>query len=47
VVESGLVTLYGVVDGALDKQIAGTQANSVPGMFSVDDQLVVLNESTQ
>jgi hyperosmotically inducible periplasmic protein len=45
VVENGHVTLYGVVDSAMDKQIAGTQANSVPGVFSVDNQLVVLNES--
>jgi hyperosmotically inducible protein len=45
VVENGHVTLYGVVDSALDKQIAGTQANSVPDVFSVDNLLVVLNES--
>ena len=45
VVENGHVTLYGVLDSARDKQIAGTQANSVPGVFSVDNQLVVLNES--
>jgi len=25
----------------MDKQIAETQAKSVPGVFSVDDQLVV------
>jgi hypothetical protein len=28
----------------MDKQIAGVQANSVPGVFSVNNQLVVLNE---
>jgi osmotically-inducible protein OsmY len=44
VVENGHVTLYGVVDGAMDKQIAGTQANGVPGVFSVDNQLVALSE---
>jgi len=44
VVENGHVTLYGVVDGAMDKQIAGTQANGVPGAFSVDNQLVALSE---
>jgi hyperosmotically inducible periplasmic protein len=43
VVDNGKVTLYGVVDTPLDKQIAGTQANSVPGVFSVDNQLLVMN----
>lgn len=42
IVENGHVTLYGVVDGAMDKQIAGTQANGVPGVFSVDNQLITL-----
>jgi hyperosmotically inducible periplasmic protein len=42
IVENGHVTLYGVVDSAMDKQIAGTQANSVPGVFSVDNQLIAL-----
>ena len=42
VVENGHVTLYGVVDSAMDKQIAGTQASSVPGVFSVDNQLIAL-----
>jgi len=41
VVENGHVTLYGVVDSQLDKQLAYTQASSVPGVFSVDNQLVV------
>jgi hyperosmotically inducible periplasmic protein len=41
VVDNGHVTLYGVVDTPLDKQIAGNQANSVPGVFSVDNQLIV------
>jgi len=44
VVENGHVTLYGVVDTAMDKQIAGTQANSVPGVFSVDNKLIALSE---
>jgi osmotically-inducible protein OsmY len=44
VVENGHVTLYGVVDNAMDKQIAGTQANSVPGVFSVDNQIVALSD---
>ena len=42
VVENGHVTLYGVVDSAMDKQIAGTQASGVPGVFSVDNQLIPL-----
>ncbi len=42
VVENGHVTLYGVVDNAMDKQIAGTQASGVPGVFSVDNQLIAL-----
>jgi hyperosmotically inducible periplasmic protein len=45
VVENGHVTLYGVVDSAMDKQIAGTQANSVPGVFSVDNQLIALSDT--
>jgi hyperosmotically inducible periplasmic protein len=44
VVENGHVTLYGVVDNGMDKQIAGTQANSVPGVFSVDNQLIALSD---
>ena len=42
IVENGHVTLYGVVDSAMDKQIAGTQANGVPGVFSVDNHLIAL-----
>jgi hyperosmotically inducible periplasmic protein len=41
VVNNGHVTLAGVVDSQMDKQIAETQAKSVPGVFSVDDQLMV------
>ena len=41
VVNNGHVTLSGVVDSQMDKQIAETQAKSVPGVFSVDDQLIV------
>jgi osmotically-inducible protein OsmY len=44
VVNNGHVTLYGVVDNQLDKQVAETQAKSVPGVFSVDDKLVVANQ---
>jgi len=31
-----------VVDSAMDKQIAGTQASGVPGVFSVVNQLIAL-----
>jgi osmotically-inducible protein OsmY len=41
VVENGHVTLAGVVNSQLDKQVAETRAKTVPGVFSVDDQLVV------
>jgi hyperosmotically inducible periplasmic protein len=41
VVNNGHVTLAGVVDSQFDKQIAETQAKSVPDVFSVDNQLVV------
>ena len=41
VVENGHVTLYGTVQSAMDKNIAGIRAGSVPGAFSVDNQLVV------
>jgi hyperosmotically inducible periplasmic protein len=41
IVENGHVTLLGYVDNEGDKIIAGMQANSVPGIFSVDNQLKV------
>ena len=41
VVDQGHVTLFGVVDSQMDKQIAEVQAKTVPGAFSVDDKLVV------
>jgi len=47
VVENGKVTLYGVVDSQMDKQIAEMQAKSVPGVFSVTDRLVVAGENAQ
>jgi osmotically-inducible protein OsmY len=42
IVENGHVTLIGFVDTQVDKTIAGMQANSVPGIFSVDNQLKVV-----
>jgi len=41
IVNNGHITLEGVVARAMDKQIAGVQANSVPGTFSVTNNLVV------
>jgi hyperosmotically inducible protein len=40
-VDNGHVTLTGVVDSEMDKNIAGVQANSVPGVFSVTNNLRV------
>ena len=47
VVDNGKVTLLGVVDTDMDKQIAGVQANQVPGVFSVNNELLVLNAKTK
>jgi len=41
VVDKGHVTLYGTVESAMDKTIAGIRANSVPGAFSVENKLMV------
>jgi hyperosmotically inducible periplasmic protein len=47
VVENGHVTLYGVVNNEGDKNIAGIRANQVSGVFSVDNQLVAINQKTK
>lgn len=41
VVKNGHVTLEGVVDSQADKDLAYTKANGVPGVFSVENHLVV------
>jgi hyperosmotically inducible protein len=41
IVNNGHITLEGVVARQMDKQIAGMQANSVQGAFSVTNNLVV------
>jgi hyperosmotically inducible protein len=41
IVKNGNVTLYGVVNNDTDKAIAGMQANSAPGAFSVENDLIV------
>jgi osmotically-inducible protein OsmY len=47
VVEHGKVTLYGVVNSQMDKQIAETQARGVSGSFSVENRLFVAGEATK
>ena len=42
IVKNGKVTLEGVVDSEADKNIANIQANSVPGVFSVTNNLQVV-----
>lgn len=41
IVNNGNVTLYGVVNSSSDAAVAGMQANSAPGAFSVNNDLVV------
>jgi osmotically-inducible protein OsmY len=47
VIENGDVKLYGVVDNAMDKQIAEMRAREVPGVFSVENHLMVANGRTE
>ena len=42
IVENGHVTLMGFVDDQADKNLAGIRASGVPGIFSVDNQLIVV-----
>jgi hyperosmotically inducible periplasmic protein len=41
VVDNGHVTLYGTVENTMDKNLAGIRAGEVPGVFSVQNNLVV------
>jgi hyperosmotically inducible periplasmic protein len=41
IVKNGHVTLEGVVDNQSDKDLANVKANGVPGVFSVENHLVV------
>lgn len=43
IVENGHVTLTGYVDNEADKNVAGIQANTVPGVLSVKNDLMVRN----
>jgi hyperosmotically inducible periplasmic protein len=45
VVNNGHVTLTGVVDNSGDKTLAGMRANQVPGIFSVQNDLLVAKGS--
>lgn len=46
-VENGHVELYGVVDSQGAKDTAGIKANSVPGVFSVKNNIVVANQKNE
>ena len=43
IVKNGRVTLEGIVDSESDKQMAGMQANQVPGTFQITNNLRVIN----
>jgi len=45
IVHNGNISLYGTVDSAMDKQIAGMRVSSVAGAFSVKNNLVVEGQS--
>jgi len=45
IVDNGRVSLYGVVDSEADKNLIGVRANTVPGVFSVTNNLQVANQS--
>ena len=42
IVVNGHVTLYGAVDSAMDKQVAGMRANQILGAFTVENKLEVV-----
>ena len=42
IVKNGSVTLEGVVDSEIDKNLAGLRANGVPNTFSVKNNLVIV-----
>jgi hypothetical protein len=45
IVKNGNVILEGVVDNEMDKNVANVQANTVPGVFNVTNNLQVLKPS--
>ena len=46
-VQNGRVTLYGVVDNDMDKQLAYMRAMQVPNVFQVTNDLIVSNDKTE
>lgn len=46
-VSGGHITLYGTVDSQADKEAAGLQANTVPNVFSVTNDLQVANGGSE
>lgn len=47
IVDNGHVTLTGVVDRESDANIASMQANSTPGVFSVDNEIVIPGQNRE
>lgn len=47
VVNHGKVTLVGVVNSEMEKNVAGIRAREVPGSFSVDNQLMVESKTAK
>jgi osmotically-inducible protein OsmY len=47
IVDGGHIVLEGTVQSTMDKQVAGIRANQLPGAFSVQNNLVVENDSKQ
>jgi hyperosmotically inducible periplasmic protein len=47
IVDNGHLTLYGSVQNAMDKQVAGIRANQLFGAFSVENKLEVEKDSRQ
>jgi hyperosmotically inducible protein len=47
IVDNGHISLFGTVDSQMDKTIAGMRANQLPGAFSVENNLEVVNSSKQ
>ncbi len=46
-VQNGRVTLYGIVNNQMDKQLAYTRAMQVPNVFQVTNNLVVANQGNE
>jgi len=47
IVDNGNVSLEGVVDSQMDKQIAETRARAVPNVFSVKNNLLIANQKSR